>query len=379
MRFLQTPAQEEAALKEAIAQALRVRPLGGPRGLPELVWPDPELAPKVTQSPVAPRPFDPLPPARVVVLTWTSAEWDALHYVFCNALSPLPQSNDEQPWRKRWHAYSRNFYRISESLWRRSPAAQPGRDADAPLFANQEWGRYCQVSVGCHEVLLFKCNLHLNQDGQSLPLLHFVRQLLDECQPELVLSVGTAGGVRVHDLLGDVVVTNAAQFRLNQEFASAEFNGQRFQSGWQPAASLLEAASGLLMSVPEIEATPPSAHFPPETRLTAVPPRGPAIHLLPGIPVLTTDFFEYGTTTNGLDALGCCVEMDDAVIAMVCHEHPRRPRYGFVRNLSDSVINGQLPPRLGTAWAVLTYQMKGLYTSFNGAVATWAMIAGEPA
>jgi hypothetical protein len=29
--------------------------------------------------------------------------------------------------------------------------------------------------------------------------------------------------------------------------------------------------------------------------------------------MLTTDFFEFGTSTNGLDQLGCGVEMGDAV------------------------------------------------------------------
>ena len=69
--------------------------------------------------------------------------------------------------------------------------------------------------------------------------------------------------------------------------------------------------------------------------------------------------------------------MDDAVIAKVIEENKSRTKYGFVRNISDPVINGALPRGLQTAWAVVTYQTKGLFTSYNGALATWAMIAAS--
>ena len=53
------------------------------------------------------------------------------------------------------------------------------------------------------------------------------------------------------------------------------------------------------------------------------------------------------------------------------------PRLGsYVRNVSDPVINGDLPHALQVAWAVVTYQLQGLATSYNGAIATWALIAG---
>ena len=65
--------------------------------------------------------------------------------------------------------------------------------------------------------------------------------------------------------------------------------------------------------------------------------------------------------------------MDDAVIGMVCeHKTP----FGFVRNVSDPVINGDPPCPVQEAWAKYIYQQRGLYTSYNGALATWAAIAG---
>ncbi len=51
--------------------------------------------------------------------------------------------------------------------------------------------------------------------------------------------------------------------------------------------------------------------------------------------------------------------------------------YGFVRNVSDPVINGLLPDPLQDSWAGYIYQEQGLYTSYNGALATWALLAAE--
>ena len=65
--------------------------------------------------------------------------------------------------------------------------------------------------------------------------------------------------------------------------------------------------------------------------------------------------------------------MEDTVICMVCeHKTP----FCLVRNVSDPVINGDLPYPVQEAWAGYIYQQRGLYTSYNGALATWAMIAG---
>lgn len=375
---------EESAKVEAEAQ-----PGQGPRGLPVIDWRGAgvaDLAPQLRAFPKLPPgevdgwlDQDPLPKADVVVMTWTSAEWDALHYVFSNALEPLPQNpSNNSRWRGKWYPYRRNFYTIYQALWtRRLISATRNRAAGAPALLDNRWGSFTLVSVGNKSVLLFKSQLHINQDGESLPLLQLVQQILDECQPDILFSIGTAGGVRLEDALGDVVVTNAAKFRLGDEFESAAFNHTSYTcSTWTPPDRYVRPAISLLMKVPEYDVLPPTAHFPSGTVIRARS-RRPAIHLLPGVPILTTDFFEYGTTTNELWREGCCVEMDDALIAMVCEQHRPQTRYGFLRNVSDPVINGALPRNLQMAWAVVTYQMKGLYTSYNSAIGTWAMIAGS--
>jgi len=56
--------------------------------------------------PIGPRkPGDPLPPADIVVLTWTSAEWFALDHVFLN--STTASNSKDQAWRSSWLPYTR--------------------------------------------------------------------------------------------------------------------------------------------------------------------------------------------------------------------------------------------------------------------------------
>jgi len=98
-------------------------------------------------------------------------------------------------------------------------------------------------------------------------------------------------------------------------------------------------------------------------------------------PILTTDYFEYDTTTNRLDRECAAVEMGDAALGLACTELTDPPHWAVIRNMSDSVINGDLPAKQfhlneQTTWAVGYYTAYGRWTSTIGALATWAVIAG---
>src|SRR5262249_58032284 len=85
-------------------------------------------------------------------------------------------------------------------------------------------------------------------------------------------------------------------------------------------------------------------------------------------PILTTDYFEYGTTTNRLDHEGAAVEMGDAVLGLAVSELTNPPRWAAIRNMSDPVINGDLPAKQfhlneQTTWAVGYYTAYGRWTS----------------
>ena len=66
-------------------------------------------------------------------------------------------------------------------------------------------------------------------------------------------------------------------------------------------------------------------------------------------PILTTDYFEYGTTANRLDHEGAAVEMGDAALGLACTELDDPAAWAVVRNMSDPVINGDLPAKSSTS------------------------------
>jgi len=98
-------------------------------------------------------------------------------------------------------------------------------------------------------------------------------------------------------------------------------------------------------------------------------------------PILTTDYFEYGTTTNRLDQEGAAVEMGDAALGLASSELADAPHWAVVRNMSDPVINGELPAKefhlnQQTTWAVGYYTAYGKWTSIIGALTAWGIVAG---
>jgi hypothetical protein len=98
-------------------------------------------------------------------------------------------------------------------------------------------------------------------------------------------------------------------------------------------------------------------------------------------PILTTDYFKYGTIANRLDREGAAVEMGDAALGLACAEITDPPHWAVIRNMSDPVTNGDLPAKQfhlneQTTWAVGYYTAYGRWTSTIGALVTWAVIAG---
>ena len=254
-------------------------------------------------------------------------------------------------------------------------------------------------------MLCVKSELHLNQDGiqdkgpdgkglgmATLPVKDFFHQVIAETGAGYILTIGTAGSVFHEFVLGDVVVTRAARFKCSQEFRNEPFNHQAFQSDWPVPTRLFDAAESLMATTAAELAQPPVGppspaypagslaspdEVPTRVRWDGHPP------LEEFWPILTTDYFESGTTTNRLDAEGAGVEMGDAVLGLAVSEliEDERPRWLLIRNMSDPVINGDLPAKKfhlneQTTWAVAFYTAYGYYTSVNGAIVAWAVIAG---
>jgi nucleoside phosphorylase len=88
--------------------------------------------------------------------------------------------------------------------------------------------------------------------------------------------------------------------------------------------------------------------------------------------LLTTSSFVVGTTAGNF-AVYTSFEMDDAIIGEACAG--TGIAFGFVRNVSDPVQNAALPEKMQGNCGSVVYDAYGLYTSYNGALAAWAMLA----
>lgn len=346
------------------------------RAVPRIEFPT-GLAPHPAPLDPAPSPDDALPQADVVVITWTVDELAGLAQILTPGVSA-----------QRWHRYTRHFTDY-----------QPKIRPHAPAATSRRLGSYLPTRVGNTTVLCIKSELHLNQDGiktgegtATLPVKDFFKQIITEVRPSVFLTIGTAGSVFDNFQLGDVVITRAAKFRLQNEFRNELFNGQTYRSDWALPISHLGDAGMLMKNFTAELAEPPFGPPHPGFTFTGspleAPPNDPDIKLELGTrdmpefhPILTTDYFEYGTTANRLDREGAAVEMGDATLGLACTELDDPPRWAVVRNMSDPVINGDLPAKQfhlneQTTWAVGYYTAYGRWTSTIGAIATWAILAG---
>jgi nucleoside phosphorylase len=364
------PAPEDAADDQLAAAVSR-----GVAGALAGRWPA-GLAPTPINEP-APDPDAPLPTADYVVITWTAAELRALANVLTPGVNPTT----------KWHPYRRNFDTLLPTIRKGAPARNAKRLAS--------WYR---TSIGGKSVLCMKSELHLNQDSMAtgpgtatLPVAELFRQIIAEVKPKLIITTGTAGGTFTDADLGDVMITRSARFRLGDEFRNETFNNTTFSSTGEIPRSQLAAATALLdvtnSRLREPDFGPPTTRYPFGDLLPGFANKPQ--FLCDGVdfkkfhPILTTDFFEFGTSTNKLGDDGCGVEMGDAVLGLVSKElGAAAPRWLVVRNASDPPINGALPtsptvPDMQAHWAVFYYEQYGYWTSVNSALACWAILAGD--
>lgn len=316
-------------------------------------------------------PQNPLPTADVVVMTWTSAEWAAMDHVFCDSGEEMSYYYyEDESWQDKWNFYSRGYDEIEGEL-----------PSTAPSLTHKAWGRFCRVKLPGNDktVLLFKSDMHISTDGQGLPLRSLVQNIIDDSQPALLLTIGTAGGSRNEDFLGTTNITNAGRFDLSGDLAGYDFNHKTFSNDWTPQTGLLKDVQSLLMTTPvtmeELEylAKQMEGYTLSQLINKEITPGflAPKINVL-DIPVLTTNGYEVGNTSGNYDYFAC-MEMDDAVIAMISDENNQV--FGIVRNISDPVQNADLPEDVQSHWGSVIYKAYGLYTSYNGALATWAVLA----
>ena len=325
-----------------------------------------------------------LPNADALVMTWTSAEWAAIDHVFIRNGQPASPSS-AMPKDSSWYLYSRS-----------APSGGSG--------ANQLWGYYQILRInsagGNHTVLLFKSDAHLAHPPYLNGLTQELQDLIVDVGPERLYSIGTAGGATDKQNLGDVAITNRATCQLSlKENSASAYNGKTFActNFFPNTTGLLAQVQGKLFyklgdvaTVNEWQRVLTQAQRDPRDKSlipyslddlmnSPIDPKNlssPQATNFKDVPLLTTDtyFIAKGNTPTY-----AALEMDDAVVAAVADQ--LKIPFAFIRNISDAVIvtqdkSGQtIPDDARKAWSSVQYDHFGVYSSFNGALATWATLA----
>lgn len=316
----------------------------------DIPWPE-GLAPKTGPKPTGTG-SGPLPQADVLVVTWTVDEGHALSRV----LTPGKDSHDD------YLSYTHKFEAISSKMRKDCPALQAKR-----------LGAYWTTMIGSKNVVVFKSDSHLSQDtnklpppGGTLPNYDVWKQIIQEVQPALVITTGTAGGIGTWGEVGDVVVSPIVRFDSLKWLKDAPFHNAVYTSSapmtkfFASAEALFNANAGQL---PRDNTRPPKI-------VQSVDPASS---------VVTTDFFGFDTSDNhyGLQGLGDVSEMDDAVLGLVDSAMATPPRWVSVRNVSDPQIKAEGTLKKQAALAANIYKAFGRWSSVCSAIVCWALIAAE--
>jgi hypothetical protein len=317
---------------------------------------------------------DPLPKVDVVVVTWTTAEWNAMDHVFLNSSTPRTLGADS--WKTSWLPYERNTAGFASG--------------DGGTL----WGAFRVVQIGTLKVLLFKSNAHLAHPPWIKGLRAMIDQVLTDAAPTYLYSIGTAGAGQLNQDLGDAIITNAGTLQATiSDNKNDPANGQMFKcENWFPPTTLMTGAQTLMFKLNTVATgaelqsifAKVAAKHPPgnitlddilNTPMTNT--ATPTVHIAKDVPLNTSD--DYGMAPGAGSPTFCAYEEDDAVLGQEALKH--NVKFAFIRNVSDTVVpetsHGKtISKAFRDAWAGAVYDAFGFYSAFNGAFATWAAIAG---
>ena len=313
----------------------------------DIPWPS-GLEPKAGPAPQGSA-SSPLPKADVLVVTWTVDEGHALSRV----LTPGKDSHDD------YRPYASNFETIAKKMQQGCPALALGR-----------LGTYWTTTIGKKNVVVFKSDSHMSQDGPELPNVDVWTQIIKEVQPQLVLTTGTAGGIGAEFQVGDVVVSPIVRFDCTSKFKNAPFHDAHYAS--KPCNNKLFSKASQLFKANSDQLPKDNKRAPKITRVAPTDLKSS---------VLTTDFFGFDTSNNhfGLRGLGDVAEMGDAVLGLAASQMgASAPRWLAVRNVSDPQIKADgLTLKQQADMAGTIYKGYGRWSTVCSAIVCWALIAAE--
>jgi hypothetical protein len=314
----------------------------------DIVWPA-GLAPKTSPKP-GKGGNAPLPKADVLVVTWTVDEGHAVSRV----LTPGKDSrNDYLP-------YTHNFASISKKMRAGCPALQLKR-----------LGAFWTTTIGKKKAVIFKSDSHLSQDAKkiptkgTLPNYDLWKQIINEVQPRLVITTGTAGGIGPECEVGDVVVSPIVRFDGISWMKSAPYHLDVYTDPTAPNQKYFADAQGLFKF--NADQLPKDNSRPPKIVVSTAPAQS----------VVTTDFFGFDTSDNHykLQGWGAVSEMGDAVLGEVAKQMQSPPQWYAVRNVSDPQIKAEGTLRDQANRAAVIYKGYGRWSTVCSSIVCWALIA----
>ena len=290
----------------------------------------------------------------MLVVTWTVDEGHALSRV----LTPGKDLRED------YVPYTHNFATLSRDMSKGAPAIEAKR-----------LGTFWTTTIGGKSVLVFKSDSHLSQDtfkhlpaDGSLPNAELWKQIIEETQPKLVLTTGTAGGIGKQFEVGDVIVSPVVRFDSRGWLKKTAFRDAHYASAAAQRKFFAEART--LFKANASQLPPDNSRAP---KIVVASPKASAAS------VVTTDFFGFDTSDNHyeLQGLGDVSEMGDAVLGMVAQSMgDSAPPWLAIRNVSDPQIKADgTTLKQQAQMAATIYKAYGRWSSVCSAIVCWAAIA----
>lgn len=224
-------------------------------------------------------------------------------------------------------------------------------------------GLYFPCTIGNAKVLLFKSGLHLNRDGQAVPLRKLMNEIIKAIQPKIIITTGNGGGIGQDTALGDVVIAGLTRFDCTGQFRDRDWHSASYKTTPVPAGALAEITSDL---------TSVNASRIQDYNARPIP----KIWSGTNEAVVTTDSFKFDDSRNShkLQGLGRACDMDDAMIGQVMQDYPNI-KWFAIRNIAEPQIpNPDNNLEIAGNRASSIYSEYGVFTSAASIIATWAVI-----
>ncbi len=301
---------------------------------------------------------------------------------------------------RSWNGYAHNFGKFRPMIG----GIGQDRALEQGIF-----GYLSAIRIGGNTIALYKSELHPKQNGDQLPFVPVLQQLITELQPRCVISTGTAGAIGSELNCGDVVINDAARFHVRNRYPNdpsidamsadhAELTNASPLAGKYLAGKYVEFAAEHLtrLSLPGLR----QCHDELEkkrgfgfVRSNEQPPRiyVAGSHPVPGpepMAIVSADYLTVDDShdSEGLQALGILNDTDDAFLfyAITRLSGPK-PAWISIRNASEPQItldpypSGASASTISRQLGTLAGRIYGIYqycTTLNSAFACWAVIAG---